>query len=79
MTLTKFSWRRRGAMGASIVAVWLLASCSTPEQITQVNEEQCASYGLQPGTTDFSACMTREELGVRYFDSYVHPALPYYY
>jgi hypothetical protein len=79
MTLTKFSWRRRGAMGASIVAVWLLASCSTPEQITQVNEEQCTSYGLQAGTTDFLACLTRQDLGERYFRSYVLPSQLSYY
>jgi hypothetical protein len=79
MKLIDSGWQQRCAPAACIVAAWLLASCAAPEQITQVNEEQCASYGLQPGTTDFSACMTREELGVRYFDSYVHPALPYYY
>jgi hypothetical protein len=79
MTLNNSGWQRRGATAACIVAVWLLASCATREQLTQANEKQCMSYGLEPGTTDFLACMTREELGVQYFDKYELPSRPYYY
>jgi hypothetical protein len=75
VTLTNSRWQQRGATGACIVAVWLLASCASPEQITQMNEEQCASYGLERGTTDFAACMTREELGNQYFHSYMLPSM----
>lgn len=75
MTLTNSGWQRCGATGACIAAAWLLASCATPEQAAQVNEEQCANYGLEPGTTDFSACVTREELGDQYFHSYMLPSV----
>jgi hypothetical protein len=79
MTLTNSVWERRGARVAFVVAAWMLASCAAPEQISQANEEQCTNYGIQPGTTDFTACMTQEDLGVQYFDSYIHPSQPYFY
>jgi hypothetical protein len=79
MTLTNAGGQRCGARGACIVAFWLLAGCASPEQLTQMNQEKCTSYGLEPGTTDFTACMTREDLGVEYFDSYMLPSVTHYY
>jgi hypothetical protein len=43
-----------------------LAACSTPEEIRQMDEASCASYGFQRGTTDFAACLQRETLARRY-------------
>ena len=79
MTLTNAGWQRRAAGGACIAALWLLASCAAPQQTSQLNEEQCQSYGLEPGTADFTACMTRANFGTEYFHSYVFPESPYYY
>ena len=44
----------------------LLAGCETPEQIRQADEQQCASYGFQPGTVPFAECLQRERLAARY-------------
>jgi hypothetical protein len=72
-------WQRRIATGACIAAALLLASCTSSQQTSQLNEEQCTSYGLEPGTTDFAACITRASFGTEYFHTYVFPYTPYYY
>jgi len=45
---------------------WMLASCETPEQIRQADEQQCASYGFKPGTVPFAECLQRERIAARY-------------
>lgn len=40
-----------------------LAGCASPEEIRQADAQNCASYGFQPNTTDFSTCLQREHLG----------------
>ena len=44
----------------------VLVGCETPEQIRQADEQQCASYGFQPGTVPFAECLQRERLAARY-------------
>ena len=57
-----------------VMASLMLAGCVAPEQISEAHEKQCRSYGLQPTTTDFTACMTREDLAERSFDIYELPS-----
>ncbi|HUK60111.1 MAG TPA: hypothetical protein VLV50_12845 [Stellaceae bacterium] len=47
---------------ASAVA---LSGCATPEEVRQRDEAACSSYGFQPGTPDFAACLQREDLARR--------------
>jgi hypothetical protein len=42
-----------------------LSGCVSPEQLRQRDEAACASYGFQPGTPDFAACLQREALARR--------------
>ena len=43
-----------------------LAACESPEEIRRAQEQQCASYGFQPGTVPFAECLQRESLAARY-------------
>lgn len=44
-----------------------LAGCVTPEELRAQDEAACRSYGFQPGTPDFAACLQRESLARRYY------------
>ena len=58
----------RKALSALTAAVALLgvAGCASPEELRRHDEAACASYGFQPGTPDFSACLQRESIARRY-------------
>jgi len=43
-----------------------LAGCVTPEELRAADEAACRSYGFQPSTPDFAACLQRESLARRY-------------
>lgn len=43
-----------------------LAACVSAADIRRADEAQCTSYGFQPGTSDFAACLQRESLARRY-------------
>jgi hypothetical protein len=43
-----------------------LGGCESAEQIRQANQQQCTSYGFQPGTVPFAECLQRESLAERY-------------
>ena len=42
-----------------------LIGCASPEELRRRDEAQCTSYGFQPDTPDFAACIQREELARR--------------
>jgi hypothetical protein len=58
----------RKAFLALAAATTLLgvAACASPEELRRRDEAACASYGFQPGTPDFSACLQREALARSY-------------
>jgi hypothetical protein len=62
---------RRRLSSLALVALALagagaaLAGCATPEELRQRDEAACTSYGFVPGTTDFAACLQREDLARR--------------
>lgn len=39
-----------------------LAGCASPEELRRADEASCAGYGFTPKTTDFDACLQREQL-----------------
>jgi hypothetical protein len=43
-----------------------LTSCATPGEIRAADEVGCASYGFQPNTPDFAACLQRQNLARQY-------------
>lgn len=51
------------AAGAALLGI---AACASPEELRQHDEAACTSYGFQPGTPDFSACLQREALARSY-------------
>jgi hypothetical protein len=65
------AWMARRAAIAIAASVALLgvAGCASPEELRRRDEAACASYGFQPGTPDFSACLQRESIARRYNDS----------
>ncbi|HWI27709.1 MAG TPA: hypothetical protein VN668_12120 [Stellaceae bacterium] len=58
----------RSLVRAILVAALLLglSGCVTPEELRQQDEAACSSYGFHPGTSDFAACLQRENLARRY-------------
>ncbi len=48
-----------------LIGVIALAGCATPDELRQRDAAACESYGFQPGTPDFAACLQREELARR--------------
>jgi hypothetical protein len=51
------------ALGLALAS---LAACVSPEELRHEDEAACASFGFQPGTNDFAACLQRESLARRY-------------
>jgi hypothetical protein len=43
-----------------------LTACASPEELRAADEAACASYGFQPNTPDFAACLQRESLARQY-------------
>ena len=39
-----------------------LTACVSPEELRAHDEAACASYGFQPGTAGFAACLQRESI-----------------
>ena len=50
----------------SALALASLAACISPEELRREDEAACVSFGFQPGTSDFAACLQRESLARRY-------------
>jgi hypothetical protein len=44
-----------------------LSACVSAEQLRAQDEANCAAYGFQPGSPDFSACLQRENLARNYY------------
>jgi hypothetical protein len=59
------------ALGLALAS---LAGCVSPEELRQRDEAACASFGFQPGTNDFAACLQRESLARRYALNPGYPA-----
>ncbi len=49
----------------AVILAWL-SGFASPEELRAADEAACASYGFQPNTPDFSACIQRESLMRRY-------------
>lgn len=45
----------------AIMLTWLTA-CASPEELRARDAAACASFGFQPGTPDFAACLERDSL-----------------
>jgi hypothetical protein len=59
----------------SLVVACGVSGCESPEAVRQANQQQCTSYGFQPGTVPFSECLQRESLAQRYeLDQTAHPS-----
>jgi hypothetical protein len=43
-----------------------LTACASPEEIRAADEAACSSYGFQPSTPEFAACLQRESLARQY-------------
>jgi hypothetical protein len=43
-----------------------LTTCASPEEIRAADEAACSSYGFQPNTPDFAACLRRLSLARQY-------------
>ena len=43
-----------------------MTGCASPQEIQQVNQQRCISYGFHQATNDFAQCMQRESLAMRY-------------
>ena len=54
-------------IATSAIMLYGLAACDSPEELRAHDEAACASYGFQPGTPDFAACLQRESLARRYY------------
>jgi len=64
----------RHAIGAlCALAACGLSGCVSAEELRQQDEAACASYGFQPQTPDFAACLQRESLARRYYTTYAGP------
>jgi len=57
---------RRLAPIAWALAFASLAACVSPGELRHEDEAACLSFGFQPGTNDFAACLQRESLARRY-------------
>ena len=51
----------------SIMVLLAVAACVSPEQLRAQDEANCGSYGFQPGSPDFAACLQRENLARTYY------------
>jgi hypothetical protein len=51
------------ALGLALAS---LAACVSPEELRREDEAACMSFGFQPGTNEFAACLQRESLARRY-------------
>jgi hypothetical protein len=58
-------WRPTLPLLALSVACTLIA-CESREQLRQAQEQQCGSYGFQPGTDSFTTCLQRESAAQSY-------------
>ena len=43
-----------------------LAACASPEEIRAGDDAACSSYGFQPNTPEFAACLQRQTLARQY-------------
>ena len=43
-----------------------LTACASPEEIRAGDEAACTSYGFQPNTPDFAACLQRQSQARQY-------------
>jgi hypothetical protein len=64
---------RHAIAAAFALAACSLSGCVSPEELRQRDEAACASYGFQPQTPDFAACLQRESLARRYSMTYDAP------
>lgn len=53
------------ALAASLLLFGVTA-CASPEELRRQDAAACASYGFQPGTPEFAACVQRESIARRY-------------
>jgi hypothetical protein len=51
-----------------VVAMMLagLTACASSEEIRAADEAACSSYGFQPDTPDFAACLQRQNFARQY-------------
>ena len=59
----------RDAVTQALAMVFVLAglsACASPKEIRAADEAACSSYGFQPNTSEFSACLQRESLARQY-------------
>jgi hypothetical protein len=59
----------RDAVTQALAMVFMLcglAGCASPEELRAADEAACSSYGFQPNTSDFSACLQHESLARQY-------------
>lgn len=62
-------------LGAALLA---LAGCASPEEIRAMDEATCRGYGFHDGTTDFAACLQREQLAREYYWSAPYAYGPFF-
>jgi hypothetical protein len=51
---------------AAVIMLAGLTACVSLEELRAQDEATCRSFGFQPGTPDFAACLQRESLARRY-------------
>ena len=66
--------KKIAAVAVSALAFISLGGCVSPEELRAQDMAACSSYGFQPNTPDFAACMQRESLVRR---SYLYAPGPY--
>jgi hypothetical protein len=53
-------------LGTLAIMLAGLTACASPEEIRAGDEAACSSYGFQPNTPDFAACLQRQSLAREY-------------
>jgi len=51
----------------SVASLIVLVGCVSPEELRAQDAAACASYGFQPGTSEFASCMQHENLARQYY------------
>ena len=58
--------RRQVKAAAFAIMLVGLTGCVSAEELRARDDATCRSFGFQPGTPDFAACLQRESLARRY-------------
>jgi hypothetical protein len=53
-------------LGALAIILAGLSACASPEEIRAGDEAACTSSGFPPNTSEFAACMQRQNLARQY-------------